>query len=257
MFTFVRRAKAHPDLEGLGGLEAAEVVQRTLESWVPTSGNPWSELFPESDDAKSEFVDTWSRIKWPRAEVETAQLLAAKLPLKPTHCYSPGYGSFISLAGHLQRNVTGPILLPCWKLATLLGCQPMTVSRYRRLAIQDGLIRLVARGIKLQRKADEFSFAVEAFDWQTGEQTSSVNLKIWVTLSQTDRGCYTDAQDSQESERLTDSQENLTTKEVQEKQETSFASETKKCALRRGPYIPTSAELAEELEKTSTIRRVI
>jgi len=78
MFTFVRRAKAHPDLEGLEGLEAAQVVQRTLTSWSPTVDDPWRTFFPESDDAKSEFVDTWTRIKWPRAEVEMAQSLAAR-----------------------------------------------------------------------------------------------------------------------------------------------------------------------------------
>jgi hypothetical protein len=258
MFTFVRRAKAHSDLEGLAGLEAAELVQRVLISWVQPSEDPWRTLFPDSDDAKSEFVDTWTRIKWPRAEVERCQLLATRLPLKPYRCYSPGYGAFVSLAGHLQRNVSGPILLPCRKIANALGCEPMTVSRYRRLALQDGLLRLVARGIKLQRKADEFNFAVEAFDWKTGEQTSSGTLNICVTSPKTDRGCYTDTQDTQESERLTDSQENLRPKEIQEKQRDrgmTLANETKKCVLRRGPYIPTSAELAEALERTSTIRR--
>jgi hypothetical protein len=219
MFTFVRRAKAHSDLEALAGLEAADVVQSILNSWAPMSEDPWRLFFPESDDPKSEFADTWTRIKWPRAEVEHARLLATRFPLKPYHCYSPGYGSFVSLAGHLQRNVSGQILLPCRKIAAILGCRPMTVSRYRRLATQDGLLRLVARGIKLQRKADEFSFAVEAFDWKTGEQTSSVTLNICVTSQTTDRGCYTDPQDTQESERLTDSQENLTMKGIKKNKE--------------------------------------
>jgi hypothetical protein len=257
MFTFVRRVKAHSAWEGLAGLEVADVVQRILNSWAPTSEDPWRTFFPESDDAKSEFVDTWTKIKWPRAEVEHALLLARKLPLRPHRCYSPGYGLFVSLAGNLQRNVNGPILLPCGKIAAILGCEAMTVSRYRRLAAQDGLLHLVARGVKLQRMADKFSFALEAFDWKTGAQTSSLILNICVTSQGNDRECYTDTQDMHESDRLTDSQEIQTTKEIQEKQgekRITLANETKKCALRHGPHIPTSAELAEELERTSSIR---
>jgi hypothetical protein len=70
-----------------------------------------------------EFIDTWARIKWPRAAVETAQWMAAKLPLSPYRCYSAGYAAFVSLAGHLQRNVSGSILLPCRKIATILCCE--------------------------------------------------------------------------------------------------------------------------------------
>jgi hypothetical protein len=260
MFTFVRRAKAHPDLVPLAGLDAAELVERCLAS-LGHSDDPWRTWFPKSDDAKSEFVDTWGRIKWPRAELETAQLAAAKLPLRPRDCYSRGYGSFVSLAGHLQQNVRGSILLPCRKIAAILGCEPITVSRYRRLATQDGLLQRTTRGIRVQRKADEFRFAVEVFDWETGEQKSSVNLNICVTSQSADGGCYTDTQDTQdkqESVRLTDSQKKMIKKEIQEKQEekrSSIANEGKKCTLRRGPYIPTSAELAAELERTVSLRR--
>jgi hypothetical protein len=257
MFTFVRRAKAHPDLEPLAGLDAAELVERCLAS-LGHSDDPWRTWFPKSDDAKAEFVDTWGRIKWPRAELETAQRAAAKLPLRPRECYSRGYGSFVSLAGHLQQNVQGSILLPCRKIAAILNCEPITVSRYRRLATQDGLLQLVARGIKVQRKADEFRFAVEMFDWETGEQTSSVNLNVCVTSQSADGECYTDTQDKQESERFTDSQKKMTKKEIQEKQDekrSSIANKRKKCVLRRGPHIPTSTELAEALERTVSLRR--
>ena len=148
MFIFVRRAKAHSELETLGGLEVAELVEKCLKSWSSRGGEPWREWFPESDDGKTEFVDTWERIKWPRAALDDAKVSAARLPLKPFRCYSVKYGLFVSVAGYLQRSVNGPILLPCRKMATLLECDAMTVSRYRRLAVQDGLLRLTARGIK-------------------------------------------------------------------------------------------------------------
>jgi hypothetical protein len=167
----------------------------------------------------------------------------------------------VSLAGHLQQNVQGSILLPCRKIAAMLGCEPTTVSRYRRMAMRDGLLQLMARGIKSQHKADEFSFAVEMFDWGTGEQKSSVNLNVCVTSQSADGGCYIDTQDKQdkqESEKFTDFQKKMTKKEIQEKQEgeiTPIANETEKSALRPGPYIPTSAELAEALERTASMRR--
>ena len=85
-----------------------------------------------------------------------------------------------------------------------------------------------------------------------------MNLEICVTPQKTDRGCYTDTQDTQELERLADSKENLTTKEIQEKlgkKGTTLTEGTKNCVLRHGPYIPTTAELAEELANTSNIRR--
>ena len=261
MFTFVRWTKAHPDLEDLLGLEAAELVESHIKTWEPSSSDPWQTCFPESDDPKLEFVDTWHRIKWPRAELETARLSAARLPLKPFCCYSPGYQAFVSLAGHLQRNIEGSILLPCLKISAILGCRPMTISRYRRMACQDGLLQLIARGIKLQRKADEFRFSVELFDWYTGEQICPADLNICVTSQSLDRSCYTEKtekKDSKESERLTDLQEKLTKKEVHDEkgERGRLFGKNAKASIQRRPHIPTTAELAEELETTVNIRRV-
>jgi hypothetical protein len=45
--------------------------------------------------------------------------------------------------------------------------------------------------------------------------------------------------------------------EKQKEKGITLANETKKCALRHGPYIPTTAELAEELERTSGMRRAM
>lgn len=106
MFTFVRWTKAHPDLENLSGLDAAELVEAYLKSWDQSSPDPWQTLFPESDDPKSEFVDTWYRVKWPRAELETAHLSAAKLPLKPLRCCSPGYREELSSNEKLMNFVS-------------------------------------------------------------------------------------------------------------------------------------------------------
>jgi hypothetical protein len=260
MFTFVRRARAHSELDGLAPGDAAELVRCILTTWVQPSDDPWLTLFPESDDPESEFADTWTRIKWPRSEVEHAHLLAGKLPLKPSRCCSSRYGSFVSLAGHLQRNVDGPILLPCRKIAEALECEPMTISRYRRLAIENGLLRLVARGIKSQRKADEFNFAVEMFDWETGMQIEPLPLSICVTSAEKDFRGYTETHDTQELERSTESKEIQAMQEIQEqtrKKRTTPSTETKVRISNPGPYVPTTAELTEALKKTSHLRRVV
>jgi hypothetical protein len=197
MWGFVRRAKAHSDLEGLDVLEALAVIEGCLRSWGNSSEDEdiWETLFPDSDDPREEFIYTWDRIKWPRAELDRAQADAIALPLKPHRQYSPGYGQFISIAGHLQKGVSGPILLPCATFAQILHCAPMAVSRYRSWAQRDGLLKLTSRGIRAQRKADEFTFAVELFDWETGEQMLTRDSEI---------------QENKEIERK---------KEIQEKQE--------------------------------------
>jgi hypothetical protein len=196
-------------------------------------------------------VDTWERIKWPRAALDDAKVSAARLPLKPFRCYSAKYGLFVSVAGYRLRSVKGPILLPCRKMATLLECDPMTVSRYRRLAVQDGLLRLTARGIKAQRKADKFSFAAEFFNWKTGEQISSVTLNICVTPSATTPECYTEKQDTQDSERHRDTQETGTLQEVKDKEVAS-----KPSPKRFAPTSPNTRERPRKLRAESVAMSV-
>jgi hypothetical protein len=133
MWEFIRRAKGHPDLENQDALLAVSIIEDCLKSWDDAPQNDiLGALFPDSDDPKEELIYTWDRIRWPRDEVARAQADARALPLKPTRCYSSGYGEFISIAGHLQRNVEGPILLPCAKLSEVLDCKPMAISRYRK-----------------------------------------------------------------------------------------------------------------------------
>jgi hypothetical protein len=208
-------------------------------------------LFPQSDDPKSEFVYTWPRVKWAAPVLEIAGQEAAHLPLKPLESSSPQYDRFISIVGHLQRKVDGAILVPCAKFAKVLGCSAMAVSRYRSLAMDAGILRMQSRGIRQQRKADEFTFAVEKFDWTTGKQITSENLNLCLTSS---TKCYAEIQENQEIERKEESQEQQEGKEIQEMHRETRAPisvEGKKCAIKQGPYIPTTAELAEELKRTA------
>jgi hypothetical protein len=253
MWDFVRRAKAHPDLGGLDELEALSAIERCLRSWENASENQdiWEVLFPDSDDPREEFIYTWDRIKWPRAELDRAQADATVLPLKPSRCYSPGYGRFISIAGHLQKGVSGPILLPCAIFSQILHCAPMAVSRYRSWAQRDGLLKLTSRGIRLQRKADEFSFAVGLFDWKTGKQM--LNRDSDLQRESSSLRCYTEIQEIERKKETQEMQEKKETQEMQRKARAPLP-EKRKCAIRQGPYIPTTVELAQELQRTAHLR---
>jgi hypothetical protein len=251
MWEFVRRARSHPTLGLMPAFEAATLVERTLHGWPDCGEDPWQTWFPQSDDGKAEFLDTWERIKWPRAELDRAQAEAAKLSLQPTVSCSPKYDLFVSIAGHLQRGVVGPILLPCRKFAEILACAPMAVSRYRRLSIQYGILKLDSKGIKAQRKADEFIFNVDLFDWKTGKQITSENLNLCVTPSPE---CYTEIQEKERREEFQDKQEKKETPEMQRETRAKLP-EKRKCAIRQGPHIPTTMELARELKKTAHLRK--
>lgn len=242
MFEFVRAARAHPELATLDGIDAADQVEAVLRQWHNGKQNPWARTFPQSEDPQAEFVETWERVKWPKPELEMALQDARCLPLAPTRSYSPQYAQFVAFAGHLQRRSDGrPIFLPCRKVASVLGCTLTSVSRYRRMALKDGLMTTTAKYLHTDRKADEFRFHCEQFDWETGTQITSGNLNICVTpesraeeksenvgknlartaemlhrLSETQILRNSDTQETQETQ---DIQENQETQETQENQE--------------------------------------
>jgi hypothetical protein len=254
MWEFTRRVKAHTELGQLSAFDALRVVERALRGWFVGADDLWQAGFPMSEDGKAEFLRTWEVIKWPKAELDRAQAEAITLPLQPLNSCSPKYDRFVSIAGHLQRGVDGPILLPCLKFSEMLGCTPTAISRYRHLAMQYGLLSLKSKGIKVQRKADEFIFNVDLFDWKTGKQISSENLNLCLSSR---GGCYTETQDIQEIERKKESQEKQEKNETQEMQRETRAPLPQKvrCSARLGAQIPTTDELAEALRKTAHLRK--
>ena len=256
LFEFVRAVKAHAELGEMEAFAAADTIEPYFANWLGDRDfEVWSSVFPWSDDPRSEFIDTWQKIKWPHAYVERAVEAVKICPLFPKQAFSKTYAEFVSIAGHLQRSVAGPILLPCRKIAGVLGCKPTSVSRYRNLAIMAGLLRLQRRGTRAHREADEFIFETGKFNWTTGEEIDSENLKICVTR---EGACYTDTQDIQDLERKEESKETQESKDLSRetrKKRAHFSfSETHKCAINSGPHIPTSAELEESLEKTKHLR---
>jgi hypothetical protein len=180
VFEFARHVKAHPTLDRLSAEEAAKLVERELTKTDGTSVELfWETWFPDSDDPRVEFIYCWQRIRFARGEgpLELASRNSRKLPLRPLHEYSRGYASFVSIAGHLQQfQGDQAILLPCERLAKLLSVTAMTITRYRRMALQDGILIIRKKhqfspGPSAQKNsATEFTFSVCLFDWGTGRQ---------------------------------------------------------------------------------------
>jgi hypothetical protein len=256
MWEFVRRAKAHPELGSQDGFTAFSVVDGCLRTWNGLANHPnvWKELFPDSDNAREEFIYTWERIRWPQAELERAQSEARSTRLKPTRLYSTGYGEFISIVGHLQKGIDGPIVVPCVKFSDRLKCTPMPVSRYRSWAQTEGLLKLTTKRSRSKRKADEFIFAVGSFDWQTGMQITPGSLNLCLTSSDP---CYPEVQENERKIESQEKKEKNENQEIQRETGTMVYFERKKSAGRAAFQIPTVAELAEALEKTVHLRRVI
>ena len=75
----------------------------------------------------------------------TVAILEAKeSPAVEDHTLPAGYLRFLKVAQSLQRLLpTSSFMLPCHKLAPMLACQPMTISRYRKKAIRDGYLKIV------------------------------------------------------------------------------------------------------------------
>jgi Bifunctional DNA primase/polymerase, N-terminal/Primase C terminal 1 (PriCT-1) len=178
MFAFARLLKARPEFSTIDGYAAAQALDIVLtESFsVP---DPWHSIFGElSDDPRVELIKTWSSVKVPAVgdPLVMAHEAAQGLPLKPLRIYSERYAQFISLAGHLQSAYPGQtIAVPLERFGKLLSCHHTMVSKYRRIAEDDGLLTKESKYI-VNKRAAEFRFRVEWFDWGTGEQHCPLSL---------------------------------------------------------------------------------
>jgi hypothetical protein len=155
LFRFVRIAKAHPDLTGLTARQAFRKVEKVIKAWllsireVRPGDDVWERcLDVNAEDAESEFMDLWEKIRYvPGAgplenALEAAEADPLSLSAEVRDRRSAGYPVFVSLAGHLQVCMGArTILLPVEKVAPLLGVKAMTISRYRHWAIEDGFLR--------------------------------------------------------------------------------------------------------------------
>jgi hypothetical protein len=174
VFFFARFCKAHPSIIDLPDDKAMQVVEKVMRSWddLPRGRDPWEYYFDsgDADSAQIDFMTSWTSIRnIPFHDtVQNARRLARQVPLKAAHRRGNLYDRFISLAGWLQRLMHGKgIYLPTRTVAELLNCDQRTVSRLRKLAIQDGLLHKVKEhSFRSTGKSEAtvFQFALERFE---------------------------------------------------------------------------------------------
>jgi len=174
VFFFARFCKAHPSIIDLPDHKAMRTVETVMRSWDDLPGNrdPWEYYFDsgDADSAQIDFMASWSSIRHIpfHNTVQNALRLARQVPLKAAHERGNLYDRFISLAGWLQRLMHGKgICLPTRTIAELLNCDQRTVSRLRKLAIQDGLLHVIKEHTFRstgKSEATVFQFALERFE---------------------------------------------------------------------------------------------
>jgi hypothetical protein len=180
LFYFVRLVKAHPALAQESAKEAFRKIEKNMEKWV-TKGAPlpraqmWERWLDISrDDAQAEFLSAWDKVRYlpGYAPLDNAIEQARRYPLAPRPEVADrrpdGYPMFVSIAGWLQVGMgDSNILLPVKELAPFLGVQPITISRYRKWAVEDGYLREVRpyrfAGTGKRGQATEFRFDVGRF----------------------------------------------------------------------------------------------
>lgn len=149
LWEFTRHMKGDRSLKSLAAWDALTRVELALREIVPREGgyeDVWYSCFgQEAADSQAEFVHCWDEVRLlpDSTPMQSALAMAEAYPVKMPEgsCPLPDYRSLITLAVHLQLTVRdGNIFLPCELLAEQLNVSAMTISRFRRMAVKEGLI---------------------------------------------------------------------------------------------------------------------
>ena len=138
---FGRFAKAHPELITLDSGQALVTVRRLLIR------NFWeAHLGMTPADGEMAFDHVWNDCRsipgYDPLVLATRKARAHQGVADPQQPH--GYDIFLAVLHYLQQDAgDGPILLPCHKLADLMQCLPMTVSRYRTKALREGYLEMI------------------------------------------------------------------------------------------------------------------
>jgi hypothetical protein len=182
LFYFIRILKAHPALSEATAKQAFQKVETIMKTWrhaipkkPPSRPDDWLHwLEVTRDDAEAEFLGVWDKVRYLPGfspldnALEHAQRYPLQLAKENADRRPEGYQRFISIAGWLQVGMGDQnILLPVEDLGEILGVEPMTVTRYRRWAKEDGFLQEIKpyefKGRMKSGRATEFRFDVSRF----------------------------------------------------------------------------------------------
>ncbi len=166
LWSFTRLLSGHAHLSSMSAQDALYETETQLHRVLHGS---WKSLFRDvlsDDDARMEFIDVWDRILYRPgySPLDKATEMADRIEVIVKNCPTLGYKRFVAIAAALQQIRYGQtILLPCHKLAEKMGCTPMTISRYRQVAIKNGVLQVAKshRYSKTSPEATQFRVNLE------------------------------------------------------------------------------------------------
>lgn len=168
---FMRYLKTHQRMRGpMGEWVSAEQAFGEVEAAFKRIGATWEEhLIMNRDDAEAMFLDGWEKIAVVPGlhplDAAWIALAGDQVVFKPGTLKreSMAYRSFLGVAYHLHRMLNGgPIILPTrGRLPQLLEVQPMTVSRFRQWAVEEGILTEVREANKNEKRAAWFMLNAE------------------------------------------------------------------------------------------------
>jgi hypothetical protein len=153
---FGRFARAHPTLFHLDERAALNFVRAVLGT------NFWQDILSmDQGEAEIAFDDVWVTCRTIPGHDPLAVAVSEgkRLPYPCEPDTPAAYATFLGIARSLKRQQGDkPFLLPCHKLADILGCSPMMITRLRRKAERDGFLEVVKKHSYRGREATEFRF---------------------------------------------------------------------------------------------------
>ncbi|HEY4357547.1 MAG TPA: hypothetical protein VGN16_17475 [Acidobacteriaceae bacterium] len=154
---FGRFARAHPDLIDMDENTALRTVKAAIGQrfWE-------THLGMNIADAEIAFDDIWVKCRAiPGHDPVSVAVRGAKRLLPEVSESGPaGYETFLEVAKGLHHQMAGGVfLLPCHKLASMLDCKAMTISRYRQKAIREGRLKIAkAHTFRSNQKGEATEF---------------------------------------------------------------------------------------------------
>ena len=164
MFALARRLLTLEDAGRFDVCLLRPVVERLCEILIDAG---WGEYrdFSDIEMRWLDFVRAWQIIEYPEGEgpLEAAFERAQRAPVTPKSPFSTDYVLLVSTAYYLQRMLDpDPIVLPVERVGALFGRNKMYGSRLIALAIEEGLLAVVAEHRRFQRLARTVRFKFDS-----------------------------------------------------------------------------------------------
>jgi hypothetical protein len=156
----IRTVKGVLDYQGLDGMESWELIRSLvpLDAILDASATLHGCCPETEDDAAAEWASAWDKIRYlPGETILDAALRQADLdPVVPPRYRGDGYARFLAVCKVLASGQGGKIAIPEEKWAALLRVRVMTISQWRKWAVNDGILTVSCPHSRANKRATEF-----------------------------------------------------------------------------------------------------